>query len=112
MRRYFWRMILSENRFTLAPTRPSAPDHALLVRRLLAVGVALGRAGQNLFGDQAGVLADRTLDLAGLLGIGLEDRLGFLAPLPEPLAVIGEPGAGFLDDAGLDGEGEYLSQWG
>ena len=45
------------------------------LRRLLAVGVALGGACQNLLGDQAGVLADRRLDLGGHVGIGLEERL-------------------------------------
>jgi hypothetical protein len=34
-----------------------------LLGRLLAVGVALGGAGENLLGDQAGVLPDRGLDL-------------------------------------------------
>ena len=46
-----------------------------LLRRLLAVGVALGGAGQNLLGDQAGVLADRGLDLGGHVGIGFQERL-------------------------------------
>src|SRR5882724_13547964 len=75
-----------------------------LLRRLLAVSVALGRAGQDLFGDQTGVLADRRLDLRGHVGIGLEEGFRVLAALPQPLAVIGEPGAGFLDNAGLDAE--------
>src|ERR1700689_4901383 len=44
----------------------------LLRGRLLAVGVALGAACQNLFGNQAGVLADRGFDLGGDVGIGLE----------------------------------------
>ena len=69
-------------------------------------------AGQNLLGDQAGVLADRRLDLRGHVGIGLEERLGVLAALAEPLAVIGEPGAGFLDDAGLDAEVEDFAHLG
>ena len=46
-----------------------------LLRGLLAVGVALGGAGQDLLGDQAGVLADRGLDLRGHVRIGLEERL-------------------------------------
>src|SRR5258708_6995941 len=83
-----------------------------LLRRLLAVGVALGAAGQNLLGDQAGVLADRHLDLRGHVGIGLQERLGVLAALAEPLAVIGEPGAGFFDDAGLDAEVEDFAHLG
>src|SRR6266571_5134111 len=81
-----------------------------LLRRLFAVGVALGGAGQNLFGDQAGVLADRRLDLRGHVRVGLEERFCVLAALAEPLAVIGEPGAGFLDDAGLDAEVENLDR--
>ena len=44
-----------------------------LLRRLFALGVALGGAGQNLLGDQAGVLADRCLDLRGHIGVGLEE---------------------------------------
>src|ERR1700694_671450 len=83
-----------------------------LLRRLLAVGVALGTACQNLLRDQAGVLADRGLDLRGHIRIGLEERLRVLAALAEPLAVIGEPGAGFLDDAGLDAEIENFSHLG
>src|SRR5258708_21445671 len=83
-----------------------------LLRRLLAVGVALGRAGQDLFGDQTGVLADRRLDLGGHVGIGLEEGFRVLAALPQPLAVIGEPGAGFLDNAGLDAEIENFAHLG
>src|ERR1700757_86831 len=84
----------------------------LLLRRLLAVGVALGIAGENLLGDQAGVLADRGLDLGGDVGVGLQERLGVLAALAEALAVIGEPRAGFLYDAGLDAEIEDLAHLG
>src|SRR6202171_708074 len=86
--------------------RPSLP------RRRRAVGVALGTACQNLPREQAGVLADRGLDLRGHIRIGLEERLRVLAALAEPLAVIGEPGAGFLDDAGLDAEIENFSHLG
>src|SRR5689334_22056142 len=60
--------------------RALTPETMRFIRRplfvvfgLLAVGVALGRAGQNLFGDQAGVLADRRLDLGDHVGIGLEE---------------------------------------
>src|SRR6202163_2645731 len=59
-----------------------------LLRGLFAFGVALRRAGQDLFGDQAGVLADRRLDLRGHVGIGLEKGFRILAALPLPLAVI------------------------
>src|ERR1700736_3059594 len=83
-----------------------------LLRRLLAVGVALGAAGQDLLGDQARVLADRGLDLGGHVGIGLEERLRILAALAETLAVIGEPGAGLFHDAGLDAEIEDLAHLG
>src|SRR5262245_59031803 len=72
----------------------------LLSRRLLfAVGVALGGAGENLLGDQAGVLADGGFDLGGDVGVRLQERLGVFAALAEALAVIGEPGAGLFDDA-------------
>src|SRR3984957_12395127 len=80
-----------------APSGASRNDDLpplLLLRRLLAVGVALGRAGQDLFGDQAGVLADRGFDLGGHVRVGLEERFGVLTALPQTLAVIGEPGAG------------------
>src|ERR1700694_2628554 len=83
-----------------------------LLHRLLAFGVALGTAGQDLLGDQAGVLADRRLDFCGHVGVGLEERLGVLTALAEPLAVIGEPGAGFLDNAGLDAEIENFAHLG
>src|SRR5436190_8684784 len=83
-----------------------------LLRRLLAVGVALGAAGQNLLGDQAGVLADRSLDLGGNVGVGLQEGFRVLAALAETLAVIGEPGAGLFDDAGLDAEIEDLAHLG
>ena len=43
--------------------------------RFVAVGVALGRAGQDLLGDQAGVLPDRGLDLGCDIRIGLQERL-------------------------------------
>src|ERR1700722_669910 len=52
------------------------PEKTSLLRRLLfAFGVALGRAGQDLLRNQAGVLADRRLDLGGHVGIGLEEGL-------------------------------------
>src|SRR5712672_3760723 len=105
-----WIPALRSSAKSAAP-RPGHERWSLL-RRLLAVGVALGTARQNLFGDQAGVLADRRLDLGGHVGIGLEERLRILAALAEPLAVIGEPGAGFLDDAGLDAEIENFSHLG
>ena len=42
---------------------------------LFALGVALGAAGEDLLGDQAGILADRRLDLGGHVGVGLEKGL-------------------------------------
>src|ERR1700753_2612935 len=78
----------------------------------VAIGIALRRAGQDLLGDQAGVLANCHLDLRGHVGIGLEQGLRILAALAEPLAVIGEPGAGLLDNAGLDAEIEDFSHLG
>src|SRR4051812_35744334 len=53
-----------------------------ILRRLLAVGVALRRACENLLGDQPGILPDRRLDLRGHVRIGLQERLGVLAALP------------------------------
>src|SRR5262249_10713429 len=76
-------------------------------RRLLAA-FALP-AGQNLVGDEAGILADRLLDLLRDLAVGLEERLGVLAALADALAVVGEPGARLLDHAGLDAEVEDLA---
>src|SRR4051812_24347862 len=72
-------------------------DNMSILRRLLAVGVALRGACENLLGDQPGILPDRGLDLARHVGVGLEERFGVLAALAETLAVIGEPGAGFFD---------------
>src|ERR1700730_11272330 len=101
---------------TSATQRPQRPplEYTSILRslRLLAVGVALGGAGQDLLGDQAGVLADRHLDLRGHVGIGLQKRLRVLAALAEPLTVIGEPGAGFFHDAGLDAEIENFAHLG
>src|ERR1700712_4793143 len=57
----------------LGRLRRTTPDRTSLLRRLLAVGVAFGGAGQNLLGDQAGILTDRHLDLGGHVGIGLEE---------------------------------------
>src|SRR5205085_5486263 len=83
-----------------------------LLRGRLAVGVGLALTGENLLGDQAGVLADRGLDLGGHVGVGLQEGFGVLAALAEALAVIGEPGAGLFDHAGLDAEVEDLAHLG
>jgi hypothetical protein len=55
---------------------------------LFTIGVTLGSAGQNLLGNQSGVLPDRRLDFRGHFGIGLEKGFRVLAALPEPLTVI------------------------
>ena len=62
----------------LRPSGPSPeklPENSILRGLLFAFGVALGGAGQNLLGDQAGVLADRHFDLRGHIGIGFQERL-------------------------------------
>ena len=41
---------------------------------IFAIGIALGGARKDLLGDQAGILADRGLDLRGHVGVGLEER--------------------------------------
>jgi hypothetical protein len=64
---------------------------------------------EELLGDEPGILAQRQLDLARQLGIVAQEALGVLAPLAEALAVIGEPGARLLDDAGLDAEVDELA---
>ena len=66
--------VLSARYVETLVTRPRF-QKTLLLRRLVAVGVALGGAGQNLLGDQAGVLADRHLDLRGHVRVGLQERL-------------------------------------
>src|SRR5260370_20006 len=84
-------------------------------RRSRSKSSAFGRllgVRQNPFGDQSGVLPDRRLDLCGDVRIGLEKSLGVLAALADALAVVGEPGAGFLHHAGLDPEIEDLAGFG
>src|SRR5690349_12392198 len=90
--------------FRIAQIHSDCTFTVLALRRLLAVGIALGGACENLLGDQTGVLPDRGLDLGGDVGIGLEESFCVLAALAESLAVIGEPGAGFFHDPGLDAE--------
>src|SRR5687767_12434854 len=75
-----------------------------LCLRGLIVVLVLFRLAHDDLGDHAGVLANRRLNLQGDIGIGLEEGLGVLAALPNALAVVGEPGAGFLHHAGLDAE--------
>ena len=60
------------------------------------------------FGDQASILAYGGFDLVGDVGIFLEELLGVFTTLTDALAVIGKPGAGFLDDVGLDAKVDQL----
>jgi hypothetical protein len=85
------------------------PDSArrLGLRALLGIGAL--RALEHGRGDEAGVLADLPLDGVGDPGVLLEEGLGVLAPLADPLAVEGEPRARLLDDAGLNPEVEQLA---
>ena len=61
------------------------------------VGVLARRIG-DLGRDQAGIGPDGLLDGRGDIGILLQEGLGVLTPLPDALAIIRVPGAGFLDD--------------
>src|ERR1700694_1880596 len=77
-----------------------------------AVRLVLAGAGlriEDALGDDAGILPDRRFDFLGDLRVLLEEELGVLAALAEALAVVGEPGAGLLDDAGLDAEIDELA---
>src|SRR2546426_8013555 len=76
--------------------------------RRLGILAALG-AGEDLLGDEAGILADRRLDLLRDIRIAFEEALGVLATLADALAVVGEPGARLLDHPGLDPEVEDLA---
>src|ERR1700733_5432770 len=78
------------------------------------LSVRLGRIDivENALGDQAGILANRALDLAGDVGIVLQELLGVLAPLPEALAFMAEPRARLLDHAGLDAEIDQFADLG
>jgi hypothetical protein len=49
------------------------------------------------------------LDGEGHVRVVLQELLGVLAPLPDPFIAVGEPGAGFLDHAGLHAEIEQLA---
>src|SRR5215813_2674697 len=86
---------------------------SLLRGGLRAVVVTvLALAGEDLLGDQAGVLADRGLDLVADVRVALEEILRVLATLADALAVVGEPGARLLDHAGLDAEVDDLAHLG
>src|SRR4029079_8500998 len=68
-------------------------DHALFVVALALIVVVAFLGRQDLLGDQAGVLADRELDLRSDVRILLEEDLGVLAALADALTVVGEPRA-------------------
>src|SRR5580698_10865197 len=89
---------------TMPAWRKLERNRALAFRRVVVLGGFGLLAGENLFGDDAGILPDRHFDFCRDVGIGLEEAFGVLAALADALAVIGEPGAGFFDDAGLDAE--------
>src|SRR5665213_159539 len=90
----------------LSPRMISSQKSPTFGDRALIFGVlGIGFAGlENLLGDEAGVLADGLFDPRRGLGIVAQECLGILAALAEPLAVVGQPGAGFFDDACLDAE--------
>ena len=67
-----------------------APRFAAYLLRLFRVVLGF-LAGQDLLGDQAGVLADGRLDAVGDVGIVAQERLGIFAALADALAVVGEP---------------------
>src|SRR5687767_10521556 len=97
--------------------RPVAPARALFglehrrdLRRLLAVLVL--RRGEQALDNEARALADRLLELRADLRVLLEERLRVLAALADALAVVGEPGARLLDDAGLDAKVDELARLG
>ena len=49
---------------------------------------------------------------AAICGLSFRNALDVLAALADPLAVVGEPGAGLFDDAGLDAKVDDLAQLG
>src|SRR5208283_2178516 len=68
-------------------------------RRRLLLPLILAGVLEDFLGDDAGVSADRLLDLLRRRRVLLQISFGVLAPLPEPLAVEGKPRARFLHDA-------------
>src|SRR5215470_20036848 len=86
-------IVKGEGRAALECRAPSALRSILVVGFLAAVHQGAG--------EDAGIRADLLLDGLGDLGMFLEIGLGVLAALPDALAVIGEPRARLLDDAGL-----------
>src|SRR5712675_3064445 len=87
------------------PGQPIAPASAGNLQATLFLGGDLARRRcHHRIGDGAGIAADRLLDLLADLRVLLQIGFGVLAALADALAVIGEPCAGFFDDAGLDAE--------
>src|SRR5881392_291100 len=88
--------------------RSGAVYRACICRDLQATlflgGDLARRRCHHRIGDGAGIAADRLLDLLADLRVLLQIGFGVLAALADALAVIGEPCAGFFDDAGLDAE--------
>src|SRR3546814_7018015 len=76
---------------------------------LVASGLAVVAALEHRRRHQASILADLLFDLRGDLRVLLEEGLGVLAALADALAVVGEPGAGLVDDVGLHAEVQQLA---
>ena len=51
------------------------------------------------FFNQSQLLADFNLNLSQDIFVLFQERLGVLPALPDAVALVAEPGAGFLDDA-------------
>src|SRR5215813_3199808 len=99
----------------IVPARAGTTDTTHHNRALsflsLALVVFFGiLARHDLLGDETGILADGGLDLLRHIRILLEEGLGVLAALADALAVIGKPGARFLDHARLDAEINELAR--
>src|ERR1700730_16469624 len=86
--------------------RTSRPTPTQISTAQILTSGLLGRAAhaglvEKAVGDKPGVFANVLLDPFGNLRIGLEKILCIFPALAEPLAIVGEPGPGFFDDAGL-----------
>ena len=81
-----------------------------VIRFCLIAGIFAPALVHQRAGHQTGILTNRCLDGFGGVGVLLEELFGVLATLANALAVIGEPGAGFLDDAGLNAEIDQLAR--
>src|SRR3984893_2440134 len=88
------------------PNRTAATSGRLTA---LLVRCGLAGSGHHGFGYEAGIGANRVLyGLAGFRLV-LQERLGVLSPLANALAVVGKPGAGLFDDAGLNAKVNQLA---